>query len=277
MADMTVKLKDWDAPIQIKRVIMWNYTGKKAVIHNKPVKNIDGNIYIGEVESDGDYYKYCNVFAIYGNNLGFIITTVNADYSVNELFRSFKSDILTLEGCMENINQRIAAGVWINLVEIEFLKSIKPELIPLAEKARETHRNRLNAERKAREEKREAEERARKQAEFDKDNAKADAIIKQAISAFKTGGEIFNEDFILWSDLDHYRDYTIIGYLMEKYGIDVPLKTKGFINKMLVEVRIDADGETHFSHYKYTEKGTKSSGSTKLFDLLDMLVKEIRK
>lgn len=268
MENMTVKLKDMNTPTEKKRVITYNSSGDKAVYHNKEVWKITDNFYIGEVEGDA-YYKWCAIYIIYDDSVGFIVDKVNADYSVKEILDLInRSNIGTLDLYMETINYRINEGKWINLVEMEFIKNVKPELIPGVEKARVAHKARLEAKRQAREEERIAE----RKAEMEKDNAEAMEVVNAAIAKIKSGGDIENEYFTLWNDLENHKEYSTFTYLFDKYGIKVPIKTRGFVLNSLNTVRIDKDNGVSYNYYR---KG-KSQGSSKIYELIYELIGKIR-
>lgn len=268
MENLTVKLKDMNVPTEKKRVITYNSSGDKAAYHNKEVWKITDNFYVGEVEGS-DYNKWCTIYAIYGDNVGFIIDYINADYSVEDTLDIInRSNIGTLDLYMGTINYRINEGKWINTVEMEFVKNVKPELIPGVEKARATHKARLEAERQTREDKRIAE----RKAEMEKDNAEAMEIVNAAIAKIKSGGDIRNEYFTLWNDLENHKEYSTFTYLLDKYGIKVPIKTRGFILNSLNTVRIDKDNGVSYNYYR---KG-KSQGSSKIYELIYELIGKIR-
>lgn len=268
MENMTVKLKDMSVPTEKKRVITYNSSGDKAVYHNKEVWKITNNFYIGEVQGDA-YYKWCAIYIVYDDNVGFIVDKVNADYSVEETLDLInRANIGTLDLYMETINYRINEGKWINIIEMEFIKNVKPELIPGVEKARAAHKARLEAKRQAREDERIAE----RKAEMEKNNAEAMEIVNAAIAKIKSGGDIINEYFTLWIDLENHKEYSTFTYLFDKYGIKVPIKTRGFILNSLNTVRIDKDNGVGYNYYR---KG-KSQGSSKIYELIFELVGKIR-
>ena len=265
----TIKIRDLTIPAEKKRVITYNANSDKAVYHNKNVRKIADNIYVGEVEGDA-YYKYCILYAIYGQNVGVVLDRINADCSVEEVIGLVNQhNVGTLDGYMERINQRIEDGQWINILEKEFVRNVKPELIPNVEKARETWQAKLAAERKAREDKRIAE----KKAEMEKDNAEAMEIINNAINKIKLGGVIDNVGFTYWIDMENPKEYDVITYLLDKYEIKVPIKTRGFIINSLADVTISDNGKG--VRYSYFRKNN-SQGSSKLYDLMYELIRKIR-
>lgn len=268
------KLKDLNGiiPYEVKKVIVWNANRDKAVIHNKRMFKISDSIYIGESEKENNYYSVCSIYLIYGNNLGFIISGASGDCTVEDIIKEAKrKNFDTLDGFMENIYKCIKDGIWINLVEMEFVKSIYPELVTDMENARAEHKRKLDEKRKQ-----EKDERIAKQkAKMEKDNSNAMNIVNKAIQTIQTSGKIINDDFVFWSDIDNCKDYSTFTYLFDKYVINVPIKTRGFIINSLasVSVPVDINGKIEYSYFKASKN---SKGSTKLLDLLHELVNKIR-
>lgn len=267
--DNTIKIRDLTSPTEKKRVICYNTTADKAVYHNKDVRKLCDNFYIGEMEGDA-YYKYCPLYAVYGENVGVLVDKLNADYSAEEIINLIieKHKLGTLDGYIDNIMKRINNGVWVNVLEMEFLRNVKPELLADAEKARAAHRAKLDAERQAREDKRIAE----KQEEMNADNAEAMEIINKAIETFKTKGTIRNDSFTVWTDIENSKGYCTFTYLFDKYGVKVPIRTRGFVIDRLASVTVDAEKQS--MSYSYIRCGN-SKGSNKLYDYLYALIDKI--
>ena len=126
-------------------------------------------------------------------------------------------------------------------------------------------------------EKREAQEAEKikeQQAEIKADNAKADEAIKSATEIFRHGGKLENEQITLRNENDYYEVKTrsILNYLLDKYNITVPIRTRGFINERLASVTISTDLKS--VSYSYFRKGN-SKGSQKIYDLIYALIDKI--
>lgn len=272
LIDTGTRLKDLAEtviPCEIRKVVTWNTKKDKAVIHHKKVFKLAESIFAGANTHGDSYCKYCEVYACYGDKLGISIGTVNVEYTVGEILSMIKnSPYETLDGYMTQIHKAINECTWINLVEMEFVKSIYPELAADMENAREICKKRREAKEQAAREKRIA----NRKAEMEKDNADAMAIIDTAIRTIKEGGRVKNEDFSLWLDFDNCKHYTTFTYLLDKYGQTVPIKTRGFILNSLISVEVNLDG--NMSYHYHGKKG--SHGSAKLIDLLHELVATIR-
>ncbi len=109
---------------------------------------------------------------------------------------------------------------------------------------------------KKQEEKRQAkitEREAQKREEEEKYNAKVQKTIAEAENIIRTQGRIYNKAF---------EGKTIILYLLKKYGINVPLKTQGWINNALTEVSFQ-NGQITYSHYKSSRNSTVFYGCLK--------------
>ncbi len=85
-----------------------------------------------------------------------------------------------------------------------------------------------------------------KQREEKKHNAEVEKTIADAENTIRTRGTLHNEEF---------EGKTIVLYLLKKYGINVPIKTQGWVNNALAKVWF-RDGEITYSYYKSSKDST---------------------
>lgn len=248
-----------------KKVITFAKDGNTVIKPIRNVKQICGNIYSTEPRDEGYYYKPVKLFAFYGDNIGIEIANADTETELDKIVQGTEK-IKTFEGYISNIERRIEANTWINLAELEYLKAYKPELIAGAEKARAAWKAKLDERRRQEE----AERTAREQAEHDAENAKSFEKINKAIEAFKTSGQICNDDITIWTSLDDYKDYTVLTYLLDEYEINVPIKTRGYIINNITRILIHGDNGT-ISYFK-----TSKTTSTRAFEALEELKNKIR-
>ena len=78
------------------------------------------------------------------------------------------------------------------------------------------------------------------------------------------------EDLPGGAEVPAYGSYAIVNHLMRLYGVDVPLRTQGWINEKLVSLRI-ADGRCSDLRYR-TRKGGRCS--EKIFDCVNALIEK---
>ncbi len=113
-----------------------------------------------------------------------------------------------------------------------------------------------------REEKRQeeiAERKAKEREEKEKHNAEVQRTVAGAENTIRTQGTLHNEEF---------EGKTIVLYLLKKYGINVPIKTQGWVNNALAKVWFQ-DGEITYSYY------TSSKDSTVFYRYLKELEEKI--
>ena len=117
--------------------------------------------------------------------------------------------------------------------------------------------------------KEEAEQRkARLEAEHDQQNRAAQEQVNSAISAILNGGTLENSS-IDWSPAPgESKTTTIINYLLNKYNITVPLRTRGWIIGRLASVTFTKDGGVSYRYWKSRNGRGSQSVYTCLFDLV---------
>lgn len=265
-----MKLKEIISPIIKKRVVMFDSTGNKAVYHNKDIRQVTGSIYMGEAEGS-DYYKLYPLYAVFDDRIGLYIGKLTDTENVESITNGVtKNGLTSFDSYIQTIRGRIDKKQWVNCVEKEYIKNYRPDLIADIDNARTSWENRMREKREAQE----AEKIKEQQAEIKADNAKADEVIKSATEIFRHGGKLENEQITLRNENDYYEVKTrsILNYLLDKYNITVPIRTRGFINERLASVTISTDLKS--VSYSYFRKGN-SKGSQKIYDLIYALIDKI--
>ena len=267
---MTLKEFLNTATFENKKAVTWNTHGNKAVRHNINMTKLTDYIYVGEIDkSDNYYYINCRLYAFY-NAVGFDIGYIDSEVEINDLMtRINNSCFKNPDAFMADIHNRIDNGLWINLVEMEYVKIVHPELIADIENARKTWTDKLDAKRNAEHN----EYILKKIEEMKETNDNSYGIIDHAISLIKNGGIIKNDEITIYSDIDKYRTYSVIAYLFDKYNITVPIRTKGFVINRLASVTISADGNDVGITYYYKPN---SKGSNSLYNYIYKLINAIR-
>ena len=268
---MTLKEYLKNADFETKKVITWNTAGNKAVRHNVNVAKITDNVYVGEIDkNDNYYYINCRLYALY-NGIAFDFGYIDSEIEMDDLVeRINNSPWANADKFMENIYQRIENGMWINLVEMEYIKAVNPTIIPDVEKARAAWQKKLDDKRTAEQNIRNAE----KQEEMEKANAEALDVVNSAINTIKNGGTVDNNYITIYTDIDTYKEYSVIAYLFDNYGITMPIRTKGFVINRIASITVSEDGKG--VHYSYYKKGN-SKGSSSIYDYIYKLIEAIRK
>ena len=148
-----------------------------------------------------------------------------------------------IDGFYKRLREKERNEIYINKVDIETCNLLgNLQLAGHYSKYRE----RKIAEQKA-ENQKEIEERKRIELEeAEKHAGEIEKVINEAEDAFRNHQILYNRPF---------ENTTIILYLIKKYGIKVPLKTQGWINKALAKIWF-RNGEIAYSYYKGSREST---------------------
>lgn len=156
----------------------------------------------------------------------------------------------------------------------EYVRNYRPDLVANIEVARTAYKAKQEEQREARA----AERKAERIAEAERCNAEFMEVINKAIAILKNGGCVENQYIDLMENPDEagyheYKHYTTFTYLFDKYGIKLPIRTRGFVIDRLASVTYNAEKQS--MQYSYMRKGN-SKGSSKLYDYLYTLVDKIK-
>lgn len=263
-----MKLSEISTAFETKRVITYNVSGTKAVYHNKKIQHVIDNIYRGESYSDG-YNKYCDIYMVYPEiSVGMWIFSVRTEYEIEEVQKMVNgANIATANDFESTIKERAKNFQHIRFTEIEMMKYICPEMESQLWESRKVNTERIEEKRRQEKEKRKAEQEAYILAR----NREADEKISAAIKVIKEGGNLENSSIAIYKDYYEGRTYSIINYLMRKYGVNVPIKTQGWINEKLRSVGIE-NGRCGSVFYW---KGKNGKCSQKFFECMNELIRKV--
>lgn len=150
---------------------------------------------------------------------------------------------LGIDGFYKRLEESEQNNYYINKIDIELCTllgnvDLAKHYTEYREKqiaAKEAIRQAENAER----ERKEREEEERRLAEMEK-------IIADAENTIKMHGTLYNGAF---------EGKTIVLYLLKKHGVNVPIKTQGWVNNALAKIWF-RDGEITYSYYKSSRNST---------------------
>ncbi len=114
-----------------------------------------------------------------------------------------------------------------------------------------------------------AEEEAKKRRE--ETNLQAERQIQQAIQVLRSGGVLENDDIRIYREDGGFGKYSIVNHLMRRYGVDVPLRTQGWINDKLVSFTI-VNGYCGSLRYMKAKSGRSSE---KFFECANALIQKV--
>ena len=102
-------------------------------------------------------------------------------------------------------------------------------------------------------------------------NGIADQAVADAIQVIRNGGVLKNDTVKFYEIRYKASSYSIVLYLMRQYGIDVPLRTQGWINGRLASVTVR---DRRCSHVQYL-KSKRGRCSEAFFGCMDALIRAV--
>lgn len=263
-----MKLNELTTPFESFRVVTYNADQTKALYKNKQMQLITGSIYRGETIKE-EYNDHCDVYACYaGIPVGIWIGSVHVDYSIEEVMAQImRKGMETLENYMAAIKYRLEKQDHFRFTEVEFIKHIAPELENQMWESRKAFAENQHKKRMEQAAQREAED----QAFIAERNTEAEQIVNKALDILRNGGKLENQTVTFYESRYNSSSYSIVNYLMRKYGVNVPIRTQGWINEKLVSAKIE-DGKCEHLQY-YRAKGAQCS--QKFFDCMNELIAKV--
>lgn len=263
-----MKLNELTTPFESFRVITYNADRTKALYKNKQMQLITGSIYRGETIKE-EYNDRCDVYVCYaGIPVGIWIGSVRVDYSIEEVMTWIKREGMeTLENYMIAIKYRLEKQDHFRLTDVEFIKYIAPELENQMWESRKVFAENQRKKRMEQAAQREAED----QAFIEAQNAEAEQTVNKAMEILRNGGKLDNDTVTFYKSRYEHSSYSIVNYLMRKFGVNVHIRTQGWINKKLASAKIE-NGKCESLQY-YRAKG--AQGSQKFFDCMNELLAKV--
>lgn len=260
-----MKLNELTTPFESFRVVTYNADQTKALYKNKSMQLITGSIYRGETVKE-EYNDHCDVYACYdGIAVGIWIGSVRTDYPIEYVLSQVNyRGMDSLENFMTAVKTRLEKQDHFRFTEIEFIKHIAPELENQMWESRKAFAENQHKKRMEQAAQREAED----QAFIAEQNAEAEQIVNKALDILRNGGKLENQTVTFYESRYNSSSYSIVNYLMRKYGVNVPIRTQGWINEKLVSAKIE-DGKCEHLQY-YRAKGAQCS--QKFFDCMNELI-----
>ena len=249
----------------------------KAVIRNKQLYSLQDildvpafeNWYIELIKYDND--DTINSIALY-QDFGFI--TAQFDYiynmTIEELSKALEIwEYKNYEGQKKLVDFKIASSKFINLLDIKIaeLAGEKQEYINSLIEYRQEYYNKREAK-----EQEEQEQKAKAEQDFlNQKKEELNKIIEETEQKILKGENIANSTITIYKDNSEYSDTSLILHLMKKYDIQIPLKTQGWINKALAQLKMN-NTKDQYSYSYYSN----SANSTVFMEYLQKLIQAIK-
>ena len=266
-----MRIDESTAPYEKKEFIMYARDGNTVLHSKKIVQPLEDNFYRSKAEYSSYGRKLCDMYYYYPQfGIGIYLFRMETFRELSEAREKAETaGLLSRDAYTKVMLDRIHRKQHIKLLDIELLKYYDPSMVDLAVEAREqflSERNIRLAQENARRESetREMAERGRKE---------ADEMIRAAIHTILHGGELQNDRITVYDSDDDYSTYSIINYLMREYGMDVPLRTQGWINNKLLQCRI-ANGNC--TSYAYQKRTIRENGSKTFLRYMNNLITAVK-
>ena len=263
-----MRMENLTTPFETFRVVTYNADQTKALYKNKSMQLITSSIYRGETIKE-EYNDHCDVYACYdGMTVGIWIGSVRTDYTVDEVMEQIRRKGMdSLENYMAAIKTRLEKQDHFRFTEIEFIKHITPELENQMWESRKVFAENQHKKRMEQAAQCEAED----QAFIAAQNAEAEQTVNKAMEILRNGGKLDNDTVTFYESRYNHNSYSIVNYLMRKFGVNVPIRTQGWIDKKLVSAKIENGKCENLQYYK--AKGTQCS--QKFFDCMNELLAKV--
>lgn len=102
-------------------------------------------------------------------------------------------------------------------------------------------------------------------------NLQAEQQMQQALHVLRCGGNLQNDYIQFYREDGGFAKYSIVNHLMRRYGVDVPLRTQGWINDKLVSFTVK-DGCCENLRYMRAKNGRCSQ---KFFECVNTLIQKV--
>ena len=252
-----MKLNELTTPLERHGIMHYAADGNKIVRHNYDMQQISGPLYRG-VERRNDFGELCfDLFLVYpGVRYGLRferMARIWDDYTAEKLLARVKDAKMDspesyAQGCMNRMNE----GTYIFTVDIEFVRQFDSALAERCAAYRLDYLEKKKQRDAARRAQQQAEEEARKREQ----DARDEAELQDAIACIRNGQEVENR-------------HGLVNTLCHRFGIQVPLRTQGWINASMYSFTTKNGRGDIVRYYKSSRR---SKCSQKIHDILNELI-----
>lgn len=237
-----------------KRIKTISYgTGSKCndpVYHWKQLQQLGGSLY-KDKEFDNKYNgKECCLYLMYpeADVALKVDQVIMSTWQTVEWFieRIDNAGWNTAEGFIKSLDNKVQNNEFISNADIEFSKYFAPEKESVYRKARQDYLDRKDREEQEYQQKREQQFKKK----VEEQNQKSRTEIENALTIIKNGGMLTNKSITYYDDESKEHTYNLICYLAEKYGVNIPIKVKGWICNKLTSITFENGDIKQWMQYK---------------------------
>lgn len=256
-------LSEITTPYEQKQMYHYLKDGNTVKLSSTHVKLIRKPYYMSEPKTDEYGNTYADIYVWYPNpDCGMKLMNLRTDTEVEKLC-AYNDDAYETP---EKFTRTVTELVYPRMLEIFFVNEINPDLVPFLIRK---HNEYLKAKSAIESEQRRTQERI--DMEFvSEQNEILKSTVEKAVEILKHDGILKNETITEYRNRYDFSEYKLINYIARKYGVKIPLKTQGWINSTLAEIKIENGEMTTYKRMSNTNP------SNSIWKYMDELIKKIR-
>lgn len=256
-------LSEITTPYEQKQMYHYLKDGNTVKLSSTRVKLIRKPYYMSEPKTNKYGNTYADIYVWYPNpDCGMEIMNLHADTEVERLCAYNDDTYETPEKFIRTVTEL----VYPRMLEIFFVNEINPDLVPFLIRKRDEY---LKAKSAIESEQRRTQERIDMEFVFEQ-NEILKSTVEKAVEILKHDGILKNETITEYRSRYDFSEYKLINYIARKYGVKIPLRTQGWINSTLAEIKIENGEMTTY------RKISNTNPSNSIWKYMDELIKKIR-
>lgn len=262
-----MKLNEVNTPWETHKTVEYAKDGNTVVRRNRSMHVLEEPYYSGEISGD-EYSKSASIYVYYPEldialYLGGSHESNDTEY-ILEQCRKMKME--TPKQLIETLDQKAEQNQFIKDIWIAVAALLVPEKIPSYRAAKAAYLE----ERERRDQERQAELQAEEKRRLEALQAQTQNQRQAAVDVLRNGGTLRNQDITVYRTLHNSSVYSIINYLAREYGVNIPIKTQGWINSSLLDITVK-DGRMSGGHMSGKNQ------STVIYKYMNQLIEAVRK
>lgn len=258
-------LSEITTPYEQKQMYHYLKDGNTVKLSSIRVKLIRKPYYMSEPKTDEYGNTYADIYVWYpkyDDGCGIKLMNLRTDTEVEKLC-AYNDDAYETP---EKFIRTVTELTYPRMLEIFLVNEINPDLVPFLTRKRDEY---LKAKSAIESEQRRTQERI--DMEFvSEQNEILKSTVEKAVEILKHDGILKNETITEYRNRYDFSEYKLINYIARKYGVKIPLKTQGWINSTLAEIKIENGEMTTYKRMSNTNP------SNSIWKYMDELIKKIR-
>lgn len=262
------ELSEVSTPWEKHKAVEYAKDGNTIVCQNRPMRRLRGNYYLGEIKGEG-CNRRASIYAYYpGLDIALYLGRAYENNDVESILgQCRKLGMETPEQLIGTLDALVERQSFIKDIWIEIATRFAPERVAAYRASKVAYMEKLRQE----EEEERKKECAEQRAQLERLQRQTEKQLQEAVNVLKSGGRLSNQKITVYRTVYDSKEYSILNYLAQKYGVNIPIKTRGWINSSLSGIVISDGRMTK----EYVFKG--KNFSTVIWKYMDQLIAAVRK